>query len=75
MDVEALRAATPGCRHRIHLNNAGAGLLAQATLDAMTAHLRLEAEIGGYEAADRARDAIAAVYATSPSWLAAVHKR
>jgi selenocysteine lyase/cysteine desulfurase len=38
-------------------------LLAQPTLDAMTGHLRLEAGIGGYEAAARAREAIAAVYA------------
>jgi selenocysteine lyase/cysteine desulfurase len=63
MDVDALRAQTPGCAHRIHLNNAGAALLAQPTLEAMTGHLRLEAEIGGYEAADQAREAIAAVYA------------
>ena len=63
MDVEALRAQTPGCAHRIHLNNAGAALLAQPTLDAMTGQLRLEAEIGGYEAADQAREGIAAVYA------------
>jgi selenocysteine lyase/cysteine desulfurase len=63
VDVEALRAATPGCVHRLHLNNAGAGLLAQPTLDAMTAHLRLEAEIGGYEAATAAQDAIGAAYA------------
>jgi selenocysteine lyase/cysteine desulfurase len=63
MDVDALRAQTPGCAHRIHLNNAGAALLAQPTLDAMTGQLRLEAEIGGYEAADQAREGIAAVYA------------
>ena len=60
MDIDALRAQTPGCARRIHLNNAGAGLLAQPTLDAMTAHLRREAEIGGYEAAAEARDAVAA---------------
>jgi selenocysteine lyase/cysteine desulfurase len=47
---------------RIHLNNAGAALLAQPTLDAMTSHLRLEAEIGGYEAAGAAMDAVAATY-------------
>ena len=47
---------------RIHLNNAGAALLAQPTLDAMTSHLRLEAEIGGYEAAGAAKAAIAATY-------------
>jgi hypothetical protein len=62
MDVEALRAQTPGCAHRLHLNNAGAALLAQPTLDAMTAQLRLEAEIGGYEAAAAAQDAIGACY-------------
>ena len=63
MEIEALRAQTPGCANRIHLNNAGAALLAQPTLDAMTAQLRLEAEIGGYEAAAAVRDAVAATYA------------
>jgi selenocysteine lyase/cysteine desulfurase len=62
-DVEALRAQTPGCAHRIHLNNAGAALLAQPTLDAMTEQLRREAQIGGYEAENEGQDAIAAVYA------------
>jgi len=62
VDIDALRAQTPGCAGRIHLNNAGAGLLAQPTLDAMTAQLRREAEIGGYEAAAEAREAIAATY-------------
>ena len=62
MDVEALRAQTPGCAHRIHLNNAGAALLSQATLDAMTEHLQREARIGGYEAADAAEAEIAATY-------------
>jgi selenocysteine lyase/cysteine desulfurase len=62
MDVDTLRARTPGCAARIHLNNAGAALLAQPTLDAMTGHLRREAEMGGYEAAAAARDAIAATY-------------
>ena len=63
MDLDALRAQTPGCAVRIHLNNAGAALMSQPTLDAMTAHLRREAEIGGYEAAAEAQDAIAATYA------------
>jgi len=61
--VDLLRAATPGCARRVHLNNAGAALLSQPTLDAMTGHLRLEAEIGGYEAAGAARDAIDDTYA------------
>jgi selenocysteine lyase/cysteine desulfurase len=63
LDIDALRAQTPGCAHRIHLNNAGAALLAQPTLDAMTAHLRREAEIGGYEAAAEVEEAVAATYA------------
>jgi selenocysteine lyase/cysteine desulfurase len=62
VDIDALRAETPGCAHRIHLNNAGAALLAQPTLDAMSRHLRLEAEIGGYEAAAAAWDAVEATY-------------
>jgi selenocysteine lyase/cysteine desulfurase len=62
VNIDALRAQTPGCAGRIHLNNAGAGLLAQPTLDAMTAQLRREAEVGGYEAAAEAQDAIAATY-------------
>jgi selenocysteine lyase/cysteine desulfurase len=62
VDVDTLRARTPGCAARIHLNNAGAALLAQPTLDAMTGQLRREAEIGGYEAAAEAQDAIAATY-------------
>jgi selenocysteine lyase/cysteine desulfurase len=63
VDVDALRAVTPGCAHRVHLNNAGAALLAQPTLDAMLGHLRREAEVGGYEAADAAQDDITAAYA------------
>jgi selenocysteine lyase/cysteine desulfurase len=58
MDVTALRAATPGCQHRNHLNNAGAALMSTTTLSAMTDHLDLEARIGGYEAAAEAGDLI-----------------
>lgn len=62
MDIDYLRQQTPGCAHRIHLNNAGAALLACTTIEAMTDHLRLEAEIGGYEAADAAADDVEATY-------------
>jgi selenocysteine lyase/cysteine desulfurase len=61
-ELDALRADTPGCRGRIHFNNAGAGLMPASVLEAATAHLRLEAEIGGYEAAAARTDAIAAFY-------------
>lgn len=62
MDISALRAATPGCAHRVHLNNAGAALLARPTLEAMTGHLDREALLGGYEAAAEMWDAVVAVY-------------
>lgn len=51
LDVEALRADTPGCKQVVHFNNAGCGLLAAPVLATMVDHLRLEAQIGGYEAA------------------------
>src|SRR5689334_15692562 len=62
MDITALRAATPGCAERVHLNNAGAALLARPTLDAMTAHLERETYLGGYEAAADVHDDIATTY-------------
>ncbi|MEU4210950.1 aminotransferase class V-fold PLP-dependent enzyme [Streptomyces sp. NPDC026206] len=64
MDIAALREDTPGCAHRVHLNNAGAALLSRRTLGTMTAHLELEARIGGYEAANERLEDIEAVHAT-----------
>lgn len=62
LDIHRLRADTPGTAHRIHLNNAGAGLMPAPVLDAMTGYLAREAQIGGYEAADEAEPALEAVY-------------
>ena len=62
IDVARVRAETPGCRTVIHFNNAGAALQPQPVLEAVLGHLRLEAEIGGYEAADRAEAALEGVY-------------
>lgn len=62
LDVDALRADTPGCEEVVHLNNAGASLMPNAVLDAVVGHLRLEARIGGYEAADAAGDDLEHTY-------------
>jgi selenocysteine lyase/cysteine desulfurase len=60
--VATWRAETPGCENRNHLNNAGAALMPQPVIDAIIGHVRLEAEIGGYEAADARAAEIAAGY-------------
>ena len=62
LDVEKLRAETPGTRHKVHLNNAGAALMPDPILRAVTDHLQLEARIGGYEAAAEKKAEIAATY-------------
>jgi cysteine desulfurase / selenocysteine lyase len=51
IDLERARRETPGCEHVIHLNHAGASLMPDPVLGAVTDHLELEARIGGYEAA------------------------
>jgi selenocysteine lyase/cysteine desulfurase len=56
------RADTPGCRHRNHLNNAGAALMPKPVIEAITGHIRLESEIGGYEAEAAREREIACVY-------------
>lgn len=61
-DLARLRADTPGTRHRIHLNNAGAALMPAPVAEAVIRHTRREAEIGGYEAADEAEAALEGVY-------------
>jgi cysteine desulfurase / selenocysteine lyase len=58
-DVDAARRATPGCSGTAFLNNAGAALPTQETLDAVFEHLHLESRIGGYAAADAVTETLA----------------
>ncbi len=69
IDVAAERAATPGCATVTHLNNAGAALSTAATLDTVIGYLRLESELGGYEAEAVVRDRVRGVRASAATLL------
>lgn len=62
IDIARARAETPGVRNVAHFNNAGSALPPASVLDAQVEHLKLEAAIGGYEAADAVRGRIEGVY-------------
>jgi len=64
INLEQVRADTPGCERVVHFNNAGAALPTRVVVDTVVAHLEREAEIGGYEAAEEAAGRIEAVYAS-----------
>lgn len=79
LDRAKLRADTPGCEYRIHLNNAGSALPPRIVTQTVIDHLRLEERIGGYEAADATEEArvqgrqdISSLLGTSPENLALV---
>lgn len=61
-DLERARRETPGCAEVNHLNNAGAALMPAPVLESLQEHLRLEASIGGYEAAARRHEALQDAY-------------
>lgn len=61
--VAAWRAETPGCAHRVHLNNAGAALMTRRVSSAMRDYIDLETDVGGYEAAELRNVEIARSYA------------
>jgi selenocysteine lyase/cysteine desulfurase len=62
IDLARVRADTPGVSHVLHLNNAGAALPPRVVTEAVVGHLRREAEIGGYEAAEEAEGSLQRTY-------------
>ena len=61
-DIESIRADTPACESLIHFNNAGASLMPLPVQKAVTDHLALEANIGGYEAQAKAQAELQSFY-------------
>ena len=68
-DLQRARRETPGCANVLHFNNAGAALMPGPVLKALIDHLQLEAQIGAYEAAERAREAVEHAYAAAARLL------
>ena len=60
--VDQLRADTPACLSLTHLNNAGTALSPAPVVDTVLNFLRLEQEIGGYEAEIQESERLEAVY-------------
>ena len=60
--IDRWRQDTPGCSKRVHLNNAGASLTPKPVHEAVISHLRLEDELGGYEAFESKRSEMRTVY-------------
>ncbi len=72
-EIAALRADTAGCAGgAIFFNNAGASLAPRPVVERVIRHLRLEEQIGAYEAADEVAGETAAVY---PSVARLIHAR
>lgn len=62
IDVDQVRADTPGIAHSTHLLACGSALMPKSVLDAVVAHTQLEAQIGGYEAQAQQSDLLDGVY-------------
>jgi len=62
IDIDKIRAETPGVNHVTHLLASGSSLMPQPVVDAVIDHTMLEARIGGYEAHAHEAGKLDAVY-------------
>ena len=77
LDIDKIRAETPGIAEGIHLLAAGSSLMPQPIVDAIVDHIQLEARVGGYEARalqsvalDRVYEVVAAHIGAQPREIA-----
>ena len=68
---EEWRQNTPGCKTSVHFNNAGAALMPQTVIDAIESHIRLESEIGGYEAYEQQSGEVKKFYSAAGELIGA----
>ena len=62
MNIEFLRSETPGCRSKMHFNNAGCSLHPLPVVNAVKNYLEEESLIGGYEYAALKADELNTFY-------------
>lgn len=79
IDIERIRAETPGTDECIHMMACGSSLMPRCVIDAVVDYTKLEARIGGYEAhaaeaekLDRVYDSVAAMIGASREEIALV---
>jgi cysteine desulfurase/selenocysteine lyase len=69
IDIQKVRKDTPGCEHVLHFNNAGAALMPQPVIKAVSDYFQLECERGGYEAAALKHDEILKFYTSAATLI------
>nr|WP_321455134.1 aminotransferase class V-fold PLP-dependent enzyme [uncultured Cohaesibacter sp.] len=62
MDIDKIRAETPGLKNGIHLMACGSALAPQPVIDTVMQFLELEAQLGGYEAHSQQAEELDGVY-------------
>ena len=62
LDIDRIRADTPGVNSVNHLLACGSALMPTPVVEAITSHIALEARIGGYEAQAQANNQLDGVY-------------
>ena len=74
IDVDQVRADTPGIDRSTHLLACGSALMPKSVVDAIVAHTQLEAQFGGYEAQAKQSELLDKVYRSVAAHIGASQK-